>query len=75
MTAFFVFWGIVLIIGVLAIMSSSDKASDKEKEQKKRNAKIFVLVILGLIFLASIVFFDTCKSSIYDDPSEWARRP
>ena len=75
MTAFFVFWGIVIFIGVLVIISGSGDASDKEKEQKKRNAKIFVLAILGLIFLASIGFFDTCKSSIYDDPSEWARRP
>lgn len=75
MVGFFIFWGVVILIGILVIMSGYNDVSDKEKEQKKRNVKTFVIVIIVLLVLGSLGFFDSCDTSSYDDPSNWARRP
>ena len=72
MTGYFIFWGSVILIGILIIMSGYNKASTEEKEKKKANAKLFVIVIIILLICGALGLCDSNYSDDYQsDPSMW----
>ena len=74
MTTAFIVWGVIIAIGALVIFSGYSEATDEEKEQKKGNFRVF-LIVLVLLFISGALGLCDGGGDYYSDPADWARKP